>query len=243
MLGIPKMFLAQQEYVSVSALFFSRSIIYVVAALILQLQSFDGGYGRWMTVAALLIITSGLIYLVRRGKLFKYYVASITITLAPLTLFVGELYVLYRLTVPLQITNLLLQFTDLASLASSESNAPTQPILRALINGDERLLQSEYGVLALLVLCAGIFYQCLDWIYHSGKDVRRSKKGRANLWRWLRTPIFVLLLISFFSCLAPTECLPSQTNTRCSEESLMRASRRLRIYNCRCFSSGKAKSL
>lgn len=198
MLGIPKMFLAQQEYVSVGALFFSRSIMYVVAALILQLQSFNGGYGRWMTVAALLIIISGLFYLVRRGKLSKYYIASITITLAPIIVFVGELYVLYRLTVPLQITNLLLQFTDLASLASSESSAPTQPILRALINGDQRVLQSEYGVLALLVLCSGIFYQCLEWVHQSGKDERWSKGGRANLWRWLRTPVFVLLLISFF---------------------------------------------
>ena len=143
MLGIPRSFQNNPEYVAVGGLFFGRSIMFLVAGLILARS--------WIVLGVLI---AGAVVLFRiprhrsRGR-------SIVIALFSIVLLVGEVYGLARLIIPLQISNLLLNL-------SASGNTPARQVVDALLINDTTWLRAEYGFLVLLVVAFSAAFLLLE---------------------------------------------------------------------------------
>jgi hypothetical protein len=197
MIGIPRRLLAQPEYVTVGALFFSRTMTYIIAVL---LSPFSALRTALITLVVLLVIAVAGYYvwtgrLIRRGRLPG---RRLLLTVGPVLLLVGELFVLQKLTAPLQITNALLQFADLDSLASIGTGEASDYYLRGLINGQSKQLQFAYGTLSLMTLGLGLAYRWLEVANSDSYNRSAASERRPLLWQWTRIPCFALLLLSLF---------------------------------------------
>ena len=191
MLGLPRRLLPQLEYVTVGALFFSRTVTYMIAVL---LSPFASPGTALVASVALLAAALAVYYVSTRGRLLTH--RGWLLAAGPLLLIAGEIYVLQRLTAPLQITHTLLQFADLSSLASNGSGDASMQYLRALLNGDDKQLQFAYGMLSLVTLAPALAYR---WLELAARTVEGGGRATALLvWRWARFPSFALLLICLF---------------------------------------------
>lgn len=167
MLGIPRSIQNNTEYVTVGGLFFGRSIIFLVASFI--------SAKSWIVLAALLI---GLVVLFKtsrrpsRGR-------SLVIALFSVVLLGAEIYGLARLIRPLQISNLLLNF-------STGNYTPARQVVDALLVRDTTWLSVEYGFMVLLVV---VFSTALMFM---------EREGRTRFWQVVRVPAFILLIICIF---------------------------------------------
>lgn len=202
MLGIPERLLAQPKYITVGALFFSRTIIYMVAALANPLAQFSGIAPSLIAVVVPFLLAVVFYYLWRYLEIERYVGAinKVVRVAGPIALVILELYALRRLTEPLQITNVLLQFTDFSSVASAGYGDSTHSILKALNDDDGRFLQLAYGRLSLLVFFLALSYRQLELMSVNKKKSRASggQKDHLMFWRWLRVPSFALLLLCIF---------------------------------------------
>ena len=167
MLGIPRSIQNNPEYVTVGGLFFGRSIIFLVASFI--------SVKSWIALAVLLI---GFVVLSRTSK-HQSRGRSLVIILFSLVLLGAEIYGLARLIRPLQISNLLLNF-------SSEGRGPAQQVIDALLVRDTTWLSVEYGFMVLLV------------VVFSTAFIFMEQAGRSRFWRVIRVPAIILLLICIF---------------------------------------------
>lgn len=197
MLGIPRRILPQTEYVTVGALFFSRTATYMIAVL---LSPFTAPGTAVVAVVVLLAAAPAVYYFStrRRFRLRPDAGRWWLLTVGPLLLIAGELYVLQQLTALLQITNALLQFADFSSLAATDSGDASVLFLRALINGQGKQLQFAYGVLSLLTLLPVLAYRWLELAARNMKAGGGERAGGLVVWRWARIPCFALLLICLF---------------------------------------------
>ncbi len=180
MLGVPRTVQNRPEYTVVGGLFFGRSIIFMVAALLLPKS--------WVALGILIIVLVGLFHfpkwLGRDNSRF--------IQLCAVGLLCAQFYVLMRLVRPLQISNLLLHVPE-------TPNGPGNEVVRAILVNDMRWLGAEYGFLALLVLCSAILFKALDQVKQNGvAPLNPPTRRRIALWPWLRVPAFALLIISLF---------------------------------------------
>jgi hypothetical protein len=132
MLGIPRSLQNNPEYVAVGGLFFGRSIMFLVASLILAKS--------WIV---LVILIAGAIVLFELPR-HRSRGRSTVIALFSVVLLAGEVYGLARLIIPLQISNLLLNL-------SASGNSPARQVVDALLVNDTTWLRAEYGFLVLLV--------------------------------------------------------------------------------------------
>jgi len=167
MLGIPRSIQNNPEYVTVGGLFFGRSIIFLVASF-LSAKS-------WIVLALLLI---GLIVLFKTSRRASRG-SSLVIMLFSITLLGAEIYGLARLIRPLQISNLLLNF-------STDSYTPARQIVDALLVRDTTWLSVEYGFMVLLVVAFSTAFMFME------------QAGRTRFWQVMRIPIFILLIICIF---------------------------------------------
>src|SRR6478672_11766050 len=133
MLGIPRSIQNSPEYVTVGGLFFGRSIIFLVASFI--------SVKSWIALTVLLI---GLVVLFKTSR-HPSRGRSLVIVLFSVILPAAEIYGLARLIRPLQISNLLLNF-------STEGHASAQQVVNALLVRDTTWLSVEYGFMVLLVV-------------------------------------------------------------------------------------------
>ena len=167
MLGIPRSFQNNPEYVAVGGLFFGRSIIFLVASFI---------FGKsWVVLGILLLGVVIFLKIPRhrsRGR-------SLAIVLFSVALLAGEVYGLARLIMPLQISNLLLNF-------STGANTPARHVVDALLVKDTTWLSAEYGFLVLLVLAFSTAFLLLE------------QTGGSRFWKVVRIPAFILLIICMF---------------------------------------------
>lgn len=195
MLGIPRRLLPQPEYVTVGALFFSRTLTYMIAVL---LSPFATPGTAAVAVVILLAAAAAVYYFSTRERTRSGAGRRWLLTAGPLLLIAGEIYVLQRLTAPLQVTHALLQFADLSSLAAGGSGDASVPVLRALINGQAKQLQFAYGVLGLLTLAPVLAYRWLEVAARAANAGGGVRAGGLLVWRWARVPCFALLLICLF---------------------------------------------
>lgn len=193
MLGIPRRLLPQPEYITVGALFFSRTVTYMLAVLLSPFAS----PGTAIIAAVVLLVAAPAVYYVStRGPFISH--RRWLLTAGPVLLIAGEIYVLQRLTAPLQITHALLQITDLSSLAAGSSGDASVPYLRALLNGQGKQLQFAYGVLSLLTLALALAYRWLELTARASGSWGGGSASVLLVWRWARIPSFTLLLICLF---------------------------------------------
>lgn len=199
MLGIPRKILPQTEYVSVGGLFFSRSLIFALAAILSLLNDFLSSQVG-VALIILLFILVVLYFLKVFSGFSKFFSISKEILLkgAPLILIILEIYALYNLTVPLQINNLLLQVNELSSVAASNIESETMLVLSALFNGDDKFLQLKYGYYCLLLLIIAVFYQRLEVSAANSGNNNKNQSGQLLHWYWLRVPALILILVCFF---------------------------------------------
>jgi len=170
MLGIPRSIQKDPEYVAVGGLFFGRSIIFLVTSLISP--------ESWIVIVVLII---------GGGLLFKQYQRhsrgrSLLITLFSLALLAAEVYGLFRLIKPLQISNLLLNM-------SVDVPSPARPVIEAILSRNISWLGVEYGFLVLLVVALSIAFLMLE---------QENRENGVRFWHVVRVPAFILLIICIF---------------------------------------------
>jgi len=167
MLGIPRSIQNSPEYVTVGGLFFGRSIIFLVASFI--------SVKSWIALTVLLI---GLVVLFKTSR-HPSRGRSLVIVLFSVILPAAEIYGLARLIRPLQISNLLLNF-------STEGHASAQQVVNALLVRDTTWLSVEYGFMVLLVVIFSTAFFFME------------QAGRTRFWQVARVPAFILLIICIF---------------------------------------------
>lgn len=167
MLGIPRSIENNPEYVTVGGLFFGRSIIFLVASFI--------SAKSWIVLAVLSISLFVLFKISRRSSRGR----SLVIGLLGIMLLGAEIYGLTQLIRPLQISNLLLNF-------STNNYTPARQVVDALLVRDTTWLSVEYGFMVLLVVALSTVFIFME------------KAGSTRFWRGVRIPAFILLLICIF---------------------------------------------
>jgi drug/metabolite transporter superfamily protein YnfA len=179
MLGIPRSIQNNPEYVAVGGLFFGRSIIFLVSVFVSPKS--------WMVLGVLLIGVIVLFNIPRRPSRGR----SLVIGLCSVGLLGAELYALGRLIRPLQISNLLLNF-------SLDPNSPGRQVVDAILVKDTSWLGGEYGFLVLLVLSVSTAFILLEQESCNAMALRASEGNSSVLWRLLRVPAFTLMIICLF---------------------------------------------
>jgi hypothetical protein len=172
MLGLPTTQL--EDIYIVGGLFFIRSVVYLA-------QSIFGNMGNiwcWLFIGIFLLV------LIIRSYIFKH-IPKISILFFLFVFVFLEFFTLWRLGQPLQFHDILFQVPDQPS-----------EILKSLLSIDNELTYiryKEYGFLFLLVLITTITFRSLDHMFKQKNvlDVR-------NLWKWIRIPAFLLLILCFF---------------------------------------------
>ena len=171
MLGIPRSIQNNPEYVAVGGLFFGRSIIFMVVALI-SLKS-------WIVLGVLLLGAAVLFNIPQRPSRGR----SLVISLFSVVLLAAELYALERLIRPLQISNLLLG-------SSVDFNSPGKQTVDAILVKDTSWLGVEYGFLVLFVLAVSMAFILLEQHSRGGIVISARQDNRITICRLFVAPSF-----------------------------------------------------
>jgi hypothetical protein len=98
-------------------------------------------------------------------------------------LLAAEVYGLFRLIKPLQISNLLLNM-------SVDVPSPARPVIEAILSRNISWLSVEYGFLVLLVVALSIAFLMIEQ--------ENRENGGVRFWHVVRVPAFILLIICIF---------------------------------------------
>lgn len=185
MLGVPIHIGDKSEYVAIGALFFIRSIIFVLA-------SFLDNIGCWLIV----VILSAVLTL--RHFLERYLAQHAwPLNVGTGILVCAETYALWRLLEPITYRNILYNLDDLLKKNASGTNPKVLSWIISNSTDSTNALKSEYGFLALLFIVMAFLIRGLEREYQRRQSNDRMPK--IKLWRWLRLPAFGLLLIQMYS--------------------------------------------
>jgi hypothetical protein len=185
MLGVPIHIGDKSEYVAIGALFFIRSIIFVLA-------SFLDNVGCWLIV----VIFTAVLTL--RYFLERYFAQHAwPLDVGAVALVFAETYALWRLLEPITYRNILYNLDELLKKNASGANPKVLSWIISNSKDSTDALQSEYGFLALLFIVMALLIRGLEREYQRRQLSARMPK--IKLWRWLRLPAFGLLLIQMYS--------------------------------------------
>lgn len=175
MLGIPSTS-QKLDYIKAGGLFLSRSIIFIFGAIITNKWC-------WLLLGILLVISIFHRYIYKRHPEFMFLFDVFMLIFA-------QAYVFWRLGRILQYGDILLKPVLLSSSKSY--------ILSAILKNDKNWLHNEYGFLAIFILCLTMAFKRLDQAYQSMNTLKINISRIQLVWKWIRIPAIVILVIIFF---------------------------------------------